>query len=91
MPNGGELTISTKSIPNKKNGYAMIQISDTGCGIKKENKNSIFDPFYTTKKNGTGLGLASVYRIIENHKGLIKVQSKESEGFSITLQLPFST
>jgi len=91
MPNGGELTISTKSIPSKKNGYAMIQVSDTGCGIKKENKNSIFDPFYTTKKNGTGLGLASVYRIIENHKGLIKVQSKESEGFSITLQLPFST
>ena len=44
----------------------------------------------TTKKNGTGLGLASVYRIIGNHKGIIKVQSKESLGFSITLQLPFS-
>ena len=44
----------------------------------------------TTKKNGTGLDLASVYRIIENHKGTIKVQSKESLGFSITLQLPFS-
>ncbi len=91
MPNGGELKVSTKLINNKNNMCAMIQVSDTGCGIKKENKDSIFDPFYTTKKNGTGLGLASVCRIIENHKGTIKVQSKESEGSSITLQLPFTS
>lgn len=89
MPNGGELKVSTKLITNENNMYAMIQVSDTGCGIKREDKDSIFDPFYTTKKNGTGLGLASVYRIIENHKGTIKVHSKESEGSSITLQLPF--
>ena len=91
MPNGGKLNVSTNLITNKKKMYAIIQVSDTGCGIKKEDKDSIFVPFYTTKENGTGLGLASVYRIIENHKGTIKVQSKPSEGSTITLELPFKT
>lgn len=90
MPSGGELKASTRLIKNKNNMFAVIQVSDTGCGIKEENKNKIFDPFFTTKENGTGLGLASVYRIIENHKGTIKVQSKWSEGTSITIQLPLT-
>lgn len=90
MPGGGELKASTRLIKNKNNTFAVIQVSDTGCGIKEENKNKIFDPFFTTKDNGTGLGLASVHRIIENHNGTIKLHSKWSEGTSITIQLPLA-
>ena len=91
MPDGGKLEVSTGLINNKNNMHAVIQVSDTGCGIRKEDKDSIFVPFYTTKKNGTGLGLASVYRIMENHKGTINVESKVSEGSSISLQIPLRT
>lgn len=90
MPNGGDLQISTNLINNKINKYAIIQVSDTGCGIKQEYKDKVFDPFYTTKENGTGLGLSTVYRIIENHKGTIKVNSIESKDTVITIQLPFT-
>jgi signal transduction histidine kinase len=88
MPEGGQLEISTKLINIKKNTYVVMKVSDTGCGINVNNKNKIFDPFFTTKENGTGLGLASVYRIIESHKGTIKLESKWSKGTSITIQLP---
>lgn len=91
MPAGGTLKISTSINCSNKINYAQIQVSDTGYGIKEEYKDKIFDPFYTTKENGTGLGLATVYRIIQNHKGTIKVKSKANKGIDIVVELPISS
>jgi len=69
--------------------FIEIKISDTGKGITDEQMNKIFDPFYTTKgQEGTGLGLAVTWGIINNHNGTIKVQSKEGHGTDFIIMLP---
>ncbi len=72
--------------------FIVISISDTGCGIKKENLSRIFDPFFSTKQNvvgsGTGLGLATVYGIVSQSKGLIKVDSTENVGTTFKIYFP---
>lgn len=65
-----------------------ISISDTGCGIKKELIANIFDPYYSSKENGTGLGLTIVYKILREHGGNIEVSSKLGEGTCFTAYLP---
>ena len=65
----------------------MLKISDSGCGISKKNLNKIFDPFYSTKSNGTGLGLTSTYSIIKKHRGYIEVTSEENKGTSFKIYL----
>jgi len=72
------------------NGYAKIEFEDTGIGIAKKDLHKIFDPFFTTKKNGTGIGLSTVSRIIENHKGIIKVESKEDKGTKFVVLFPLT-
>jgi signal transduction histidine kinase len=87
MPSGGALTVSTR---NTRNRNVEIQIADTGVGIPKENFSYIFEPFYTTKKTGSsvGLGLSVVYGIIRDHKGTIKVDSTVGQGTVFTIRLP---
>ncbi|MBO7097561.1 MAG: response regulator [Alphaproteobacteria bacterium] len=72
--------------------YIVISVTDTGCGIKKENLSRIFDPFFSTKQNvvgsGTGLGLATVYGIVSKSKGLIKVESQEGRGTTFKIYFP---
>jgi signal transduction histidine kinase len=65
-----------------------IQISDTGMGISAENMEQIFNPFFTTKQNGTGLGLSVTRRIINEHKGSIRVESQTGKGTNFTIHLP---
>lgn len=65
-----------------------IEISDTGCGISGENLPKIFEPYFSTKETGTGLGLATVKKIIDDHKGNIEVESKPNEGTKFTIELP---
>lgn len=91
MPNGGNLKASTRIINRRNKKLAIVEVTDTGSGINKKDKDKIFEPFYTTKIKGTGLGLASVYRIIENHGGTVSVRSKVSAGTAITIQLPLGT
>jgi two-component system sensor histidine kinase HydH len=67
-----------------------IAISDTGVGIKKEDLEHIFDPYFTTKQSGTGLGLAIVHKIVEAHKGEIRVQSDPGRGTTFSLYIPVS-
>jgi two-component system NtrC family sensor kinase len=84
MPQGGYL----KVVLAKKDGTAKIALFDTGAGIPPENLKRIFDPFYTTKENGTGLGLSTSYGIIASHHGEIHVQSQVRRGTCFTILLP---
>ena len=83
MPGGGELKILTKKAGDKVN----IEISDSGKGIPPKHLKSIFDPFFSTKDNGTGMGLAVVYRIIKGHGGEIEVGSMEGKGATFRIFL----
>ena len=65
-----------------------LTITDTGCGIPKEKLNKIFEPYYTTKATGTGLGLTTVYKIVKEFKGDISVKSVTGEGTSFIISLP---
>jgi signal transduction histidine kinase len=84
MPDGGSLRISTRHHSHS----VEISLQDTGEGISVENQKKIFDPFFTTKEDGVGLGLSIVHRIIEAHKGNIKVESEPGEGTKLVLTLP---
>jgi PAS domain S-box-containing protein len=99
MPNGGTLRVScdnfsydsttTPGIPDLLPGdYIRIAIRDEGVGIAEETLKRIFDPYFTTKPKGNGLGLATTYSIIKNHNGLICVDSKVHYGSTFTLYLP---
>jgi len=94
MPKGGQLTIATgcRSIDagGRKGDVIEISFQDTGEGISKKNLDNIFLPFFTTKKQGSGLGLAAVHRIVDLHGGWIKVESKEHEGSRFVVCLPRS-
>jgi PAS domain S-box-containing protein len=82
MPNGGTLTIKVKNTLNFELGAetVSVMISDTGMGIPQENLDKIFSPFYSTKVEGTGLGLSLAKRFVEAHGGRIYVNSKPGEG-----------
>ncbi len=101
MPEGGTIMIQIErwdnfenEIPRSENKnypcppYAKLTFQDTGIGMDSEMLVRIFDPFTTFKKKGVGIGLAIVYRIIENHHGCIHVQSKPSEGAKFEIRVP---
>jgi PAS domain S-box-containing protein len=101
MPDGGTLTVgcdnftydheTTPVIPDLKPGdYIRISIRDEGVGISESYLKRIFDPYFTTKEKGNGLGLATTYSIIKNHNGLITVESQIHCGSTFTLYLPAS-
>ena len=68
--------------------YVVIEISDTGCGMDKAVLDKIFQPFYTTKEGGSGLGLIIVNKIVEDHGGTIEIFSKKDLGTNVTIKLP---
>lgn len=84
MPSGGKLTVRCSSDDN----FVMLSVSDSGCGIKPENMQKIFRPFFTTKNAGTGLGLMIVERIVREHGGSLAVDSRENVGTTFTVSLP---
>ncbi|OGL44211.1 MAG: hypothetical protein A2W05_09890 [Candidatus Schekmanbacteria bacterium RBG_16_38_10] len=97
MPDGGNLSIyvlrnkrNNLFLENSKNNISYIKIvfSDTGVGINHDNRSKLFSPFYTTKEGGTGLGLAIVYRIVEEHHGIIEVESEPKKGTKFIVYFP---
>jgi len=72
-----------------RDGCASVVVSDTGRGIPAQNLSNIFRPFYTTKGNGTGLGLSLARRIVEEHHGRIEVSSEVGKGSKFEVVLPF--
>jgi PAS domain S-box-containing protein len=98
MPNGGTLryavcnaVLEDQEVPSLKAGaYVKISLHDTGTGIPTEHLPRIFDPYFTTKQKGSGLGLASVYSIIKKHDGHILVESSPEAGTTFHIYLPAS-
>jgi signal transduction histidine kinase len=84
MTAGGRLSVKTYLLALK----VFIEISDTGKGISPEHLTNLFRPFFTTKKKGTGLGLAVSYKIIHDHNGDIQVTSEVNQGTRVVVQLP---
>lgn len=92
MPKGGQLAVSTGcrkvDVAGRKADVIEVSFHDTGEGIPKKNLDKIFLPFFTTKKNGSGLGLAAVHRIVDLHGGWIKVESEEGMGTRFGVCVP---
>jgi len=95
MPQGGEITVElnqdveTKDLPRKvKEKKIILKISDTGIGMNKKTLEKLFTPFFTTKERGTGLGLSTVKKIVEAHRGDIKVESEPGKGTTVMVKLP---
>jgi len=84
MPHGGALSIDTKI----EKGRLLIKIQDNGKGISEENLIRIFDPFFSTKKGGVGLGLSTCQNIVTSHGGLIEVESAWRKGSAFVVSLP---
>jgi len=84
MPDGGKLKIRAWTSQN----IAAVSFEDTGIGIPEDVKAKMFSPLFTTREKGVGLGLAVTKRLIESHKGEIKVFSKVGEGTTLTVELP---
>jgi signal transduction histidine kinase len=84
MTKGGTLTLATGASPDE----AWLSVTDTGCGIPSEQLNRIFEPFYTTKQKGTGLGLMIVQRILRDHDGRVELESRVDVGTTFRLWLP---
>lgn len=86
MESGGTLTVITEYI--KVNKLVRIQFQDTGCGIEPDIVSKIFDPFFTAKKEGTGLGLTITHQIISSHKGKLDVRSEIDKGTTFIINMP---
>jgi PAS domain S-box-containing protein len=96
MPGGGKLTVGganvtldgDNSVGLPAGEYVQLSITDAGCGIPEANQKNIFDPYFTTKAGGSGLGLASTHAIIKKHGGQITVSSAIGKGTTFTIYLP---
>jgi signal transduction histidine kinase len=84
MPNGGNI----RAVRDNENGEMHIAISDTGTGIPADVQDKIFNPFFTTKEHGSGLGLAKVFTIMESHRGSVELSSAPGRGTTFTLAFP---
>ncbi len=84
MPEGGRLTLSVEA----KDDEVLLGVEDTGTGIPEEDLPKIFEPYFTTKETGTGLGLTITFKIVKEHQGSIDVRSKPGQGSKFVIALP---
>ena len=95
MPDGGEITVELNQqtggadlARRAKDKKVILKISDTGMGMSKKALERLFTPFFTTKERGTGLGLSTVKKIVEAHRGDIHVESEQGKGTTVVVRLP---
>jgi signal transduction histidine kinase len=98
MPSGGTLTIAASNLPTEMvfsvnpeavpGSFVLLEIKDTGNGIAPELLDRIFEPFYTTKEVGHGLGLSTTLSIVKSHHGFIKTESQLGHGSTFRVYLP---
>lgn len=99
MPEGGTITVSVENAfvtpdrgtPLPAGRYVVASVRDTGTGMDSDTTTRVFDPYFTTKQYGSGLGLTTAYSIVKKHNGHISVSSQEGEGTVFTVYLPAST
>jgi len=99
MPEGGIIEVRAENIvvdaeqglPLKDGKYMKISIEDLGFGIREEHLQKIFDPYFTSKQKGSGLGLATAYSIVKRHNGCIQVKSELGVGTTFYIYLPASS
>ena len=85
MPDGGKLTIRTR---DAEDGFVELSVTDTGLGMDEQTRAQVFEPFFTTREQGVGLGLASVYGIVQQSGGDVSVESAPGIGSTFTVRLP---
>jgi signal transduction histidine kinase len=98
MPEGGRLTVETSEVSDSPllSGvgpgvwWMAVSITDTGVGIPQENLDKLFEPLFTTKAKGIGLGLAVTKTLVEGHGGSIEVESEVGKGTTFTVRLPIA-
>jgi signal transduction histidine kinase/ActR/RegA family two-component response regulator len=88
MPGGGTIVVCAENIPGNPDAQVRVSIRDSGCGIPPDVLPQIFDPYFTTKAGGTGLGLATAYAIVGKHGGHISVESTPGAGTVFMVDLP---
>ncbi|MEW5979457.1 MAG: ATP-binding protein [Acidobacteriota bacterium] len=84
MPNGGELKIESRV----ENGWMQVSVQDSGIGIPPENREKIFNLYYTTKENGNGIGLSTVFKVMQLHNGEVQLDSAVGKGSTFVLKFP---
>jgi len=87
MPDGGTLVVKTEA----GEGSPRVEIADTGLGMTVEQLEHVFEPFYTTKSQGLGLGMSYARKVVELHGGTISVESRAGVGTAIRVALPAGT
>jgi len=90
LEKGGKITITLSLLKGRRGRKVTIRISDNGPGIPKKDKENIFEPFYSTKEKGTGLGLTVVQKIVEAHGGTVGIESRLRHGTKLWVELPFN-
>jgi two-component system, NtrC family, nitrogen regulation sensor histidine kinase NtrY len=89
VADNGEIRIATGYEPSR--GVVYLEVADNGCGVAPEVRARIYEPYFSTKKNGTGLGLTIVSQIIEDHRAYIRVRPNEPRGAKFTIEFPVQT
>jgi len=91
LDGNGVVKIEIQRVQTELGDEMNIHVSDTGCGISPENLTRVFNPFFTTRRSGTGLGLPAVRRIVRSHGGRVEVESQLGQGSTFTIHLPLNS
>lgn len=90
LPQGGTVTVRAFSHgAPKAGGYLMLEVKDNGVGMDEKTRSHALEPFFTTKESGTGMGLATVYGVVQRHDGTVEIESDPGKGTTVRLVLPW--